>query len=189
MTKPALVVDHLVLRTATEEAEIDHLRQALNRGHYLKAGRPAGHVLWQGISAYDRGGLPELVAVLCWGGAGQAPQGARQSHRLGLRHLRQPPQAHRATAPASTSSSTPAAPISPASASPSPCAPSAANLKPTTASSPFSSRASTIPEEHTGTLYKATNWTPLGFTKGYKRHRRDFYQDTGKPKTPSGSGP
>ena len=24
VTKPALVVDHLVLRTATEEAEIDH---------------------------------------------------------------------------------------------------------------------------------------------------------------------
>jgi hypothetical protein len=38
------------------------------------------------------------------------------------------------------------------------------------------------PDEHTGTLYKATNWLPLGFTKGFKRHRRDFYQDTGKPK-------
>ena len=41
MTKPALVVDHLVLRAATEVAEIDHLRQALNEGLYLKAGRPA----------------------------------------------------------------------------------------------------------------------------------------------------
>ena len=29
---------------------------------------------------------------------------------------------------------------------------------------------------------KATNWLPLGFTKGFKRHRRDFYQDLGKPK-------
>ena len=35
MTQPALVGDHLVLRTATEEAEIDHLRQTLNEGHYL----------------------------------------------------------------------------------------------------------------------------------------------------------
>ena len=35
--KSALVVDHLVLRTATEDAEIDLLRQALNDGHYLKA--------------------------------------------------------------------------------------------------------------------------------------------------------
>ena len=35
MTQPALVGDHLVLRTATEEAEIHHLRQTLNEGHYL----------------------------------------------------------------------------------------------------------------------------------------------------------
>jgi len=70
MTKPVLVVDHLVLRTATEEAEIDHLRQALNQGHYLKAGRPAGHVLWQGIYRTDtEADCPELVAVPCWGGA------------------------------------------------------------------------------------------------------------------------
>jgi len=45
MTKSALATDHLVLRTATEEAEIDHLRQILNQGHYLQAGRPAGHGL------------------------------------------------------------------------------------------------------------------------------------------------
>jgi hypothetical protein len=53
MTKSALVVDHLALRTANEEAGIDHLRQALNQGHYLKAGRPAGHILWQGIYRTD----------------------------------------------------------------------------------------------------------------------------------------
>jgi Domain of unknown function (DUF4338)/DDE_Tnp_1-associated len=33
-----------------------------------------------------------------------------------------------------------------------------------------------------GTLYKVTNWTPLGFTKGFKRHRADFYQDLQSPK-------
>ena len=33
MTQSALVFDHLVLRTTTEEAAIDHLRQALNQGH------------------------------------------------------------------------------------------------------------------------------------------------------------
>ncbi len=48
-TKSPLVVDHLMLRTATADAEIDHLRQVLNQGHYLKAGRAVGHVLWQGI--------------------------------------------------------------------------------------------------------------------------------------------
>ena len=60
MTQPALVGDHLVLRTATEESEIDHLRQTLNQGHYLMAGRPAGH-------------------VLCWGGAAKRLQ-ERDNH-------------------------------------------------------------------------------------------------------------
>ena len=48
MTKSTLVVDHLVLRSATEEAEIDHLRQALIQGHYLldlKDNQPALHRL------------------------------------------------------------------------------------------------------------------------------------------------
>ena len=38
------------------------------------------------------------------------------------------------------------------------------------------------PEQHTGTLYKVTNWTPLGLTKGFSRHRADFYQDLKSPK-------
>lgn len=38
------------------------------------------------------------------------------------------------------------------------------------------------PQIHRGTLYKATNWTALGLTKGFKRHRADFYQDTKSPK-------
>ena len=38
------------------------------------------------------------------------------------------------------------------------------------------------PAVHQGTLYKVTNWTPLGFTKGLKRHRADFYQDLQSPK-------
>ena len=45
MTKPALATDHLVLRTASEEAEIAHLRQALNEGHYLNAAD--GKELWK----------------------------------------------------------------------------------------------------------------------------------------------
>ena len=66
----ALRSSSLIVRTATQKAEIDHLRAVLNQGHYLKAGRPAGHVLWQGIYRSDaESSLPELVAVLCWGGA------------------------------------------------------------------------------------------------------------------------
>ena len=74
MTQPVLVGDHLVLRTATEEAEIDQLRQTLNQGHYLMAGRPADHVLWQGIYRTDtEADCPEHVAVPCWGGVAKRP--------------------------------------------------------------------------------------------------------------------
>ena len=73
MTKPALRTDTLTVRTAYEKAEIHDLRYILNEHHYLQAGRPAGHVLWQGIYRADsEPGYPELVAVLCWGGAAKS---------------------------------------------------------------------------------------------------------------------
>ena len=37
-------------------------------------------------------------------------------------------------------------------------------------------------EQFEGTCYKATNWTPLGLTKGFKRHRADFFRKHGRPK-------
>lgn len=182
MTKAALLSDNLTLRSAAEEAEIDQLRQALNQGHYLKAGRPAGHVLWQGVYQTDtESGYPELVAVLCWGGAakrlkerdtyiGWDPVTCANRLKLivQLRRFyvmdsaRRPNLASRCLA-----------------------------LSLRTLRREFGARhgfepllAESFhdPEEHTGTLYKATNWVALGWTKGYKRHRRDFYQDTGKPK-------
>ncbi len=33
-----------------------------------------------------------------------------------------------------------------------------------------------------GTCYKATGWEPLGFTKGFQRHRADHFQKHGRPK-------
>ena len=181
-TKPALVVDHLVLRTATEEAELDQLRQALNQEHYLKAGRPAGHVLWQGIYRTDTAADgPELVAVLCWGGAAQRLK-ERDRHigwdsvtcanRLklivGLRRFcvidraRQPNLASQCLALSLRTLG--------------------GEFEARHGFAPLLAESFHDPEEHTGTLYKATNWLPLGFTKGYLRHRRDFYQDMGKPK-------
>ena len=44
----------LSVRMAQEPAEVQLLRDALNCGHALKAGRPVGHVLWQGIYERDR---------------------------------------------------------------------------------------------------------------------------------------
>ena len=64
------ITQDLEVRTATTELEIGQLRDALNTQHYLKAGRPAGHILWQGVyQTATEEGLPRLCAVLCWGGA------------------------------------------------------------------------------------------------------------------------
>ena len=182
MTKSALIVDHLVLRTATEEAEIDHLRQALNKGHYLQAGRPAGHVLWQGIYRTDtEADCPELVAVLCWGGAAKRLK-ERDNHigwdsvtcanRLKLivqlrrffviDSARRPNLASQCLALSLRTLG--------------------GEFEARHGFAPLLAESFHDPEEHTGTLYKATNWLPLGHTKGFKRHRRDFYQDAGKPK-------
>lgn len=38
-------------------------------------------------------------------------------------------------------------------------------------------------EVSSGTCYRAAGWTPLGLTKGFSRHQRDFYVPNGKPKT------
>jgi hypothetical protein len=37
-------------------------------------------------------------------------------------------------------------------------------------------------EQFEGTCYKASNWLPLGQTKGFKRHRADYYQHHGRPR-------
>ena len=37
-------------------------------------------------------------------------------------------------------------------------------------------------EQFEGTCYKATNWTALGLTKGFERHRADFFRKHGRPK-------
>jgi hypothetical protein len=40
-------------RTATKPLEVIQLRAVLNDEHYLPVGRPAGHVLWQGVYQKD----------------------------------------------------------------------------------------------------------------------------------------
>ena len=37
-------------------------------------------------------------------------------------------------------------------------------------------------EASAGTCYRAAGWRPLGKTKGFSRHRRDFYVPNGRPK-------
>jgi len=38
------------------------------------------------------------------------------------------------------------------------------------------------PESHAGTVYKATNWTQAGTTKGFSQDHTDYYVPNGKPK-------
>lgn len=37
-------------------------------------------------------------------------------------------------------------------------------------------------ESHEGTCYKAAGWEPCGMSKGFERHRADFYREHGRPK-------
>lgn len=48
--------------------------------------------------------------------------------------------------------------------------------------SPLMAETFTDIEQFEGTCYKANNWVPVGETKGFKRHRADFYQEHGRPK-------
>ncbi len=182
MIKPSPVVDNLLLRTATQSAEIDLLRQTLNDGHYLKAGRPAGHVLWQGIYRTDtEADCPHPVAVLCWGGA--AKRLKERDHLIGwdsvtcANRLKLIVQLRRFYVIDSERAPNLASQC---------LALSLRTLRDEFEAhygfQPLLAESFHDPDEHTGTLYKATNWFALGHTKGFKRHRRDFYQDIGKPK-------
>jgi hypothetical protein len=57
------------IRTATEPLEISQLRAVLDEEHYLKAGRPAGHVLWQGAfqRLYSHQSKMSGAATVAWG--------------------------------------------------------------------------------------------------------------------------
>jgi len=47
---------------------------------------------------------------------------------------------------------------------------------------PLLAESFTDPEAHAGTCYKASNWEPVGWSAGYRRHRADFYVPNDRPK-------
>lgn len=47
---------------------------------------------------------------------------------------------------------------------------------------PLIAESFTDPEAYAGTCYKASGWTPVGFSAGYCRHRADYYQAHDRPK-------
>lgn len=174
--------ENLRLHTAATPCEIALLRAALNEEHYLGAGRPAGRTLWQGVyeELEDDGGSV-LVAALCWGGA--APRlkerdrliewdTVTRANRLGLmvglrRFLildsrRRPNLASQCLGLSLRSLQK--------------------EWENRYGYRPLLAESFHDPKEHTGTLYQVTNWKPLGLTKGFKRHKADFYQDAKTPK-------
>lgn len=172
----------LSLRVARSSAEVQLLRDALNDGHALKAGRPAGHVLWQGVYELElESGLEQLVAVLSWGGAAMRLKDRDEwlgwdpvtcANRLALVvQLRRFMVVEAARRPNLASR----------------CMGLALRELPgqwhaAHGFSPLLAESFSDPESHHGTVYKVTNWQPLGLTAGYARHRADFYTDDNKPK-------
>ena len=47
---------------------------------------------------------------------------------------------------------------------------------------PLLAESFTDPEAYAGTCYKASNWEPVGFSAGYRRHRAEFYIANERPK-------
>ena len=47
---------------------------------------------------------------------------------------------------------------------------------------PLLAESFTDPEAYAGTCYKASNWEPVGWSVGYRRHRADFYAPNERPK-------
>lgn len=175
-------IGNLETRVARTKEQIAPLREALDQGHYLKAGRPAGHVLWQGVYEQD-GDNPEgkLCAVLCWAGAAsrlkdrdewigwddvtranRLPLVAQLRRFLVLDKQRRPNLASKSLALAMRQLP--------------------GQWQREHGWRPLLAESFSDPESHAGTIYKVTNWRPLGMTKGYGRHRSDFYQDNKSPK-------
>lgn len=182
-SSPPMLRNHpLVIRTATEPLEISQLRAVLDAQHYLKAGRPAGHVLWQGAYEHDpESGLDTLVAVFCWAGAAKRLKdrdtwvgwdAVTCANRLKLVvQLRRFVIIDSQRRPNLASQ----------------CLGQALRELPAEwhrlhGFRPLLAESFHDPAHHQGTLYKVTNWTPLGLTQGFRRHRADFYQDLQSPK-------
>ncbi len=172
----------LSLRVAETPAEIELLRESLRAGHPLGAGRAAGHVLWQGVWEEDEeSGGQVLCAVLCWAGAAWRLKdrdewigwdAVTRANRLGLvvqlrRFLvveaaRRPNLASRCLGLALRGL--------------------VGQWREAHGYDPLLAESFSDPQSHAGTVYKVTNWTPLGMSAGYARHRADFYTKHDKPK-------
>jgi len=160
--------------TAEQVAAFD---EQLAGQHYLGAGRPVGDYLRQVV---QRDG--QTVALLVWGPACYALKDRdlwiSWSAPQRVERLKLIVQNRRFLL------------LSPKGAAPnlaSQCLAAAVRILPEQWSQQFGYRpllaeSFTDPEAHAGTCYKASNWEPVGFSAGYRRHRADFYLPNDRPK-------
>ncbi len=146
-------------------------------GLALVAGQPAGNTVWQAIYQTDLDEeFPVLCAVLCWSGAalrlkdrddwiGWDPltRGSRLPLVTQLRRFvvlesrREPNLATRCMGLGLRKL--------------------AGHFEEKYGYRPLLAESFSDPQHHEGTLYKASNWTPLGLSKGFKRHKSEFYTE------------
>lgn len=151
--------------------------QQMAEHHYLGAGRPVGDYLRQKVVVRGR-----LAALLVWGPACYALKdrdrwlgwsATQRVERLKLivQNRRFLVLAEKAEAPNLASQVLAAA----LRALPE-------QWRETFGYRPLLAESFTDPEAYEGTCYKASNWTAVGFSAGYSRHRADFYVPNDRPK-------
>ncbi len=168
----------LSVTPATSEADIAFCQACLTAEHKLGAVQPAGHRLWQIVRRADDA---EPIAILLWAASALHLKhrdawigwdGMRRSQRLGLivnnsRLLILDKHRQGNLASKAMGAALRALPE---------------QWRAVAGFTPLLAEAFTDLESHHGTTYKASNWIPLGQTKGFARHQADFYVPHDRPK-------
>jgi hypothetical protein len=174
---PAAAAGTLTVRVATTAADIEWFDTQLAQRHYLGAGQSVGDYLRQVVEAAGR-----PVALLVWGPAcyalkdrdlwlsWSAPQRVTRL-KLIVQNRRFLLLTGKGQAP-NLASQTLAAALR--------TLPD--HWQEQFGYRPLLAESFTDPETHAGTCYKASNWEPVGFSAGYRRHRADFYVPNDRPK-------
>lgn len=166
-------IEVVVLQTVEEVERFD---QMLSKEHYLQEGRPVGDFLRQ-VAVSDG----QWVGLLAWGACSYALQDRDEwiGWTRPLRAQRQKllVQNRRFLIPGKAREPNLASRVLAA----------AVNALPGQwveqfGYSPVLAETFTDIELYEGTCYRAAGWLPVGQTKGYARHRADFYHFHGRPK-------
>lgn len=165
------------VRVATSQKDIEWFDQQLGEHHYLGAGRPVGDYLRQIVTL---NGQP--VALLVWGPACYALKdrdlwiswsACQRVERLKLivQNRRFLLLTNKGQAPnlASQVMGTALRALR-------------GQWQDRFGYRPLLAESFTDPEAYAGTCYKASNWEPVGWSAGYRRHRADFYIPNERPK-------